>query len=106
MALAYKRTLSLIESVANVEVEVIHIVGGGSANGLLNQLTADATGLEVIAGPVEATVFGNVAMQALLDGSISSLQEARNAIARSAQTTHYFPAREIDWDALSHRLAY
>lgn len=105
LALAYKRTLRVIESIAQFEVEVIHIVGGGSANPLLNQLTADATGLEVIAGPVEATVMGNLVVQALLDGSIASLQDGRDMIALSFQTKRYTPDRGIDWDALQCRIA-
>jgi len=104
LALAYRHTLRVIESIAGMEVEVVHIVGGGSANGLLNQLTSDATGLEVVAGPIEATVMGNLAMQALLDGTIATLQDARDAISRSVQTRRYTPNRGTDWEALARRI--
>lgn len=104
LALAYRRTLRVIESIAEFEVEVIHIIGGGSANYLLNQLTADACGVPVVAGPIEATVMGNLVMQALIDGSIGSLQEGRDAISRSVQTKRYTPIFGTDWGALERRL--
>ncbi|GEM_PF-2797211 len=86
--------------------ERCHRVCDGSANSLLNQLTADATGLEVVAGPVEATVMGNLVMQALLDGSIASLDDVRDMIALSFQTKRYTPTRGTDWDALQCRIAH
>ena len=64
LALAYRRAIAEAQSLSGRHADVVHIVGGGARNALLCQLTADATGLPVIAGPAEATCFGNVLVQA------------------------------------------
>ena len=79
--------------------EEIRIVGGGSRNRLLNQFTADATGRTVIAGPVEATALGNIAMQMLATGAVSSLAEARAIIERSFPVERFEPVATDRWDA-------
>ncbi len=61
----------------------LHIVGGGCQDGYLNALTADATGMDVYAGPVEATALGNLMVQMLADGQFASLEEGRECIGRS-----------------------
>src|SRR5262249_51947941 len=73
LALKYARVLSWLEELSGTRVEVIHVVGGGSQNELLNQFTADACGRPVIAGPVEATALGNVLVQARTVGEVGSL---------------------------------
>src|SRR5207249_6330542 len=77
----------------------IRIVGGGSRNRLLNQFTADATGRPVLAGPVEATALGNIAMQMLATGAVASLAEARAVIERSFPVERFEPAATDGWDA-------
>jgi rhamnulokinase len=72
-------------------VKEINIVGGGSSNELLNQLTADATGLPVIAGPVEATVMGNLIIQMMSAGWIDSLEAGRTLIAKSSDRKTFQP---------------
>ena len=72
-------------------VRRIHVIGGGSQNRLLCQLTADACGLPVLAGPVEATAMGNLALQARAKGHVSSLAEARQWIANSCELIEYQP---------------
>ena len=79
--------------------EEIRIVGGGSRNRLLNQFTADATGRTVVAGPVEATALGNIAMQMLATGAVSSLMEARRIIASSFPTERFEPRNVERWNA-------
>jgi rhamnulokinase len=74
-------------------VKEINIVGGGSSNSLLNQLTADATGLTVIAGPVEATVFGNLILQMMAAGWVSSLEEGRGLIAQATDRKEFQPQK-------------
>ena len=69
LAAGYARTIADAERLAGITVDVVHIVGGGSQNRLLCQLTADATGKRVIAGPVEATALGNVLVQARAAGA-------------------------------------
>ncbi|MBE0010384.1 MULTISPECIES: rhamnulokinase [unclassified Arthrobacter] len=97
LAAAYARTVRQAVDLSGTEVDVVHIVGGGSQNTLLCQLTADATGLPVVAGPVEATALGNVMVQARaagLLGETASLADIRAAVARTADTTRYTPYGE------------
>ena len=70
LAAGYARTIRDAERLADRPVDVVHVVGGGSQNRLLCQLTADATGRKVVAGPVEATALGNILVQARAAGSI------------------------------------
>jgi rhamnulokinase len=73
-------------------IPVIHIVGGGSRNRLLNQLTADATGRRVLAGPAEATAIGNALTQALGAGDIGSLEELRALVRHSFEVEEFTPS--------------
>jgi rhamnulokinase len=94
LAMAYARTLARASALANREIDVVHIVGGGSANGLLCQLTADATGLSVLAGPTEATALGNLVVQARHRGAYpASLEAMRACIAASTELKEYRPER-------------
>jgi rhamnulokinase len=95
LALKYRLVIGDLESVVEHPLARIRVIGGGSQNALLNQLTADATGLPVVAGPVEATALGNVAVQMLATGSAASLAEARAVIDRSFPTTVFTP-RDVD----------
>ena len=104
LALAYARTIRKISLVSGNQIETIHVVGGGSANDLLNQLTADATGCEVLAGPVEATVMGNLAVQAIAVGAVSDLVQARELIGRSVTLKRFEPVTGIDWESMQNRL--
>ena len=91
LARTYKKVLDMLERLTGRRIETIHIVGGGSRNQLLNQLTADTTGRVVIAGPSEATAAGNVLVQAIGSGTISGLEEARDVIRRSFPPQSFFP---------------
>ena len=95
LALKYRIVIRELEQVAGLAIERIRVIGGGSQNALLNQLTADATGLPVIAGPVEATALGNIAVQMLATGGVSSLADARAIIDRSFEKTTFTP-RDVD----------
>jgi rhamnulokinase len=92
LASAYAQSLRELEEASAQKVEEIIIVGGGSSNDLLNQLTADATGLTVIAGPVEATVMGNLIVQMMSQGIISDLEEGRRLIAESVERRTFNPS--------------
>jgi len=72
-------------------------VGGGSKNQLLNQLTADALGVPVTAGPVEATGVGNILIQAMAIGAVRDLAELREVVRRSTQTAELEPERAGEW---------
>ena len=91
LAASYKTTLTDMRRLTGRRIEVIHIVGGGSRNELLNQMTADATGCTVIAGPTEATAAGNVLLQALGDGELGTAQDIRAVVANSFETKVYQP---------------
>ena len=91
LADAYVKVLDQLQQAAGVKVNSINIVGGGSANKLLNQLTATATGKTVYAGPVEATVLGNIITQMQASGEIKSLEQARELIKFSTAQEVYQP---------------
>jgi rhamnulokinase len=92
LAAAYARTLTQASALADREIDVVHIVGGGSQNRLLCQLTADATRRPVVAGPVEATALGNVLLQAQSVGAFPpSLEELRACVAASSTLSRYDP---------------
>jgi rhamnulokinase len=93
LALRYSTMLDCLENIGGKRIEVIHIVGGGSKNDLLNQFTADACGRPVIAGPVEATVLGNVLMQARAAGEVGSLSELRAVVRESCEPRTFEPKR-------------
>jgi rhamnulokinase len=105
LALKYRHVLEYLQQVLGRQLGVIHIVGGGTQNRLLSQFTADATGHQVIAGPVEATATGNLLMQALALGHIRSLAEGRELVRRSftLETFEPSPARAA-WDAAYGRM--
>ena len=98
LALKYRTVLHYLEELSGTRVEVIHIVGGGSRNELLNQFTANATGRPVITGPVEATAFGNVLVQARTRGAVSSLAEMREIVRNSCEMKTYEPEQTDQWD--------
>jgi rhamnulokinase len=103
LALAYRATLEQLAALTGRTIRTLHIVGGGSQNALLCQMTADATGTPVIAGPVEATVLGNAIVQLISLGEINHLQEARELLARSGELRRYEPRPTADWDAAYRR---
>ena len=98
LALKYRAVVGWLENLTGVPIEVIHIVGGGCQNQLLNQFAADACGRPVVAGPVEATALGNVMIQARSAGDVSSLSEIREVVRRSEQIDEYNPANKSSWD--------
>ena len=83
LALRYRATFEDLARVAGVAVPVVHVVGGGSRNTLLNQAVADVTGLPVVAGPVEATALGNVLVQLIALGDLADLAQAREVVRAS-----------------------
>ena len=103
LALKYRFTLEQIRTVSNQPIEVIHIIGGGANNHFLNQITADATGLMVIAGPTEATAIGNILIQAKALGYVGSLNEIRQIVANSFGLVKFSPSHELDWEAAYNR---
>jgi rhamnulokinase len=84
---------------------VVHVVGGGSQNKLLNTFTANACGRPIIAGPIEATVLGNVLVQARSHGEIRSLTDIRNVVRGSTEMTQFDPADVSAWGDVRGRFA-
>lgn len=98
LALKYRQVLRGIESLTGEKVEVLHVVGGGSKNDLLNQFTADACGIPVIAGPTEGTALGNVLLQARAAGEIGTLAELRTVVRESSELKTFEPKNVAAWD--------
>jgi rhamnulokinase len=97
LGLRYRQVLESLEELCGQRLDVIHIVGGGSRNQVLNQFVADSTGRKVIAGPTEATAIGNILVQAMAAGAIKDLAEAR-AVVRNSFPLHVIePRAQRDW---------
>jgi rhamnulokinase len=103
LALKYRWVLEKLEALLGRRMEIIHIVGGGAKNRLLNQLTANATGRPVITGPVEATAIGNLLVQAIALGEIASADEGREIVCRSFDVETFEPVQDGDWEAAYER---
>ncbi len=103
LAFKYRLVLRNLEHVSGKRIDQIRIIGGGSKNRLLNQLTADATGKRVLAGPAEATALGNVAIQILATGAAGSLKEVRAIVDRSFPTEVFEPLETDKWDHHAER---
>ena len=103
LALRYRWVLERLEELHGHHIERIHIVGGGSQNRLLNQLTADACNRPVHAGPVEATAVGNVLVQALGLGLISSVDQGRDLVRRSFPVDTFDPQPDDRWETAYER---
>jgi len=97
LALKYRYVVEMLERLTGQSIAVIHIVGGGAKNELLNQFTADATGKPVTAGPVEATAAGNAMVQAMAQKHVSSLEELRRVVAASSEMKRYEPRDVEAW---------
>ena len=93
LAAKYAAVLDKLRSVAPFPIEVLHVIGGGAQNDLLNQMTADACGIPVVAGPSEATALGNIMVQARTAGLVGSLDEMRRYIRRSIETKRFEPKK-------------
>jgi rhamnulokinase len=97
LALKYRETLMQLKELCQEEISRIHIIGGGVQNSLLCQFTADATGLPVMAGPVEATAIGNIMVQARAMGEVDSMEAIRSMVRRSFPVETYLPRNAEAW---------
>jgi rhamnulokinase len=103
LALLYRQTLNDLERLTGRSVTVLHIVGGGSRNTLLNQFAANALQIPVLAGPVEATATGNILVQAILAGQLQSLGHARELVRQSCPVRRYEPCDSRPWNEAYQR---
>lgn len=98
LALRYKQVFQWIQEFSPFKLDILHIIGGGSLNKYLNQFTANATGVTVLAGPQEGTAIGNIMLQAKAAGNVSDIWEMRAIIANSIQLAKYEPQDKSVWD--------
>ncbi len=98
LAMKYRYVAECLEECTGLRIDVIHVVGGGSQNKLLCQMTADATGRTVVTGPVEATAAGNVIVQAIATGVLKDLAAARALVRKSFDTETYKPRNTAAWE--------
>lgn len=105
LAFRYRQVMDKLCQLSPVRIDVIHIIGGGSCNAMLNQFTANATGKTVIAGPSEATAIGNVMVQAIASGQAADLAAMRKLVSKSISLTTYKPQEKETWEeAYAHYL--
>lgn len=97
LSLKYNYVLGKLKNLSPFAIDKLHVIGGGSKNPLLNQWTANATGIKVIAGPSEATAIGNIMIQAKSAGCVDSLQEMRQIIRNSVQLDEFKPEEPVVW---------
>jgi rhamnulokinase len=103
LALNYRNALNDLEQLTKKQPKVIHIIGGGSKNSLLNQMTANATNKVVIAGPDEATALGNAFVQFRSMGLIKDITECRKILSESIKMERYEAEPISDWDTAYNR---
>jgi rhamnulokinase len=103
LALKHAETVELLVGVTGRRIDELHVVGGGANNELLCRWTAEASGRPVLAGPVEATLLGNLLVQARALGELSSLAEGRAVVARSFAQTEYAPSDDERWHEARQR---
>lgn len=97
LAMKYRMTFEKLCECTGKDYPVIHVIGGGTKDGLLCRMTASSCGKTVKAGPIEATVMGNVAVQLMSDGTIGSISESRKAVAASESLKTYEPENTDEW---------
>lgn len=98
LALRYRQVFGYLTEMAAFPIKVLHIIGGGSLNRYLNQFTANATGVEVLAGPQECTALGNIMMQAKSAGEVNDIFDMRRIIADSVEMNRFEPQDKATWD--------
>lgn len=98
LALRYKQVFKSLQAISPYTIEKLHIIGGGSRNNLLNQLTCNALGINVVAGPSEGTAIGNIMLQAKAFGLVKDIAEMRRLIHSSIETTSFTPEQPEIWE--------
>jgi rhamnulokinase len=103
LALKYRWTMERLREATGKKLPVLHMVGGGIQNQLLCQFAANACGVKVVAGPVEATAIGNLMVQAIATGEVEGIDQAREIIASSFPPAQYLPQQREQWEAQYNR---
>ena len=103
LAMKYRLTLEKLEECTEKTYPAIHVIGGGTKDTLLCKMTACSCGRKVVAGPIEATVLGNILVQLLSCGAIADIDEARKIVRESENTVEYLPENTAEWSAAYER---
>ena len=103
LAMKYRHTFRGLRDVTGQSYNTIHMIGGGTKDRLLCQMTADSCNTPVVAGPIEATAMGNISVQLMALGAFANLSEVRRAVAASETLKHYEPKNPADYDAAYDR---
>lgn len=98
LAMRYRQVIGYLRDLSTVDIQRLHVIGGGSRNAVLMQMAADATGLPVVAGPQEGTALGNVLLQLRADGEVETLADMRHISAESVDTVTYEPQPAAAWE--------
>lgn len=98
LAMRYRMVLEWLEELVGNRIERVHIVGGGTQNELLCQMTADACQRQIVTGPIEATAIGNLMQQLIAKGDVANISEARNIIAQSFDVSDFEPQQSSQWN--------
>jgi len=98
LALRYRQVFTWLKEFASFDLNVLHVIGGGSLNKYLTQFTADSLGVEVLAGPQECTAIGNIMLQAKASGDVADIWAMRRIIAASVEMVKYEPKDKTLWD--------
>lgn len=99
LALRYRQVFTWLKEFAPFDIDVLHIIGGGSLNNYLNQFTANSCGVKVLAGPQEGTAIGNIMLQAKANGYVKDIDEMRALIAKAIELRQFEPQDKAEWDA-------
>ena len=105
LAKSYGETVQQLEKMTGRTYHRLHIVGGGTKDGLLSQFASNACGVEVITGPIEATAIGNISVQLMAMGEIANLKEARKIISSSFEQKKYQPKDVDAWNEAAKRFS-
>ena len=98
LAMRYRQVLGYLKDMAPFPIERLHVIGGGSRNGYLMQMTANSIGMPVVTGPLEGTAIGNIMLQAKAAGLVNDLFEMRKMIADNIETKTFLPQDTAAWD--------
>jgi len=98
LAFKYKEVVEVLEELTRKEVKILHIIGGGASNNLLNQFTANALDIPIKVGPIEATTIGNILIQAYATGEINDINELRTTVHNSFEIQTFIPQNTKEWD--------
>lgn len=98
LALKYRFALGQLSEATGKRFSALHVLGGGTKDGLLCRMTADCSGLPVLAGPVEATALGNIVLQLIALGELRDVDEGRALIARTEDVKRFEPGEQNAWN--------